>query len=164
MANIRPSSSFGCKSHRRCIKQALSDAEQICLQRKSRLTPLRKRVLELVWSSHKPLGAYALLEQLSKEGHKPAPPTVYRALEFLQEQGLVHKVNALNAYMGCAHPQPGDHNRQLLICRLCGNVAELQISEIEHAIDSVAKSAAFTVEKQALEILGVCLQCSEHSL
>ncbi len=117
----------------------------------------------MVWTSHKPLGAYALLEQLAQEGHKPAPPTVYRALDFLQAQGLVHKVNALNAYLGCSHPQSRDHNRQLLICRTCGNVAELHMAEAVDAIESIAQSAAFHVEQQALEILGVCQQCAQQN-
>lgn len=163
MGNISQDTPFGCKSHRHCVAQALADAEQICRLRNSRLTPLRKRVLELIWSSHKPLGAYTLLEQLAQEGHKPAPPTVYRALDFLQAQGLVHKVNALNAYLGCSHPQSVDHNRQLLICRLCGNVAELHMSEAIQAIEVVAQSASFHVEQQALEILGVCQQCSQQT-
>lgn len=158
--DTRPSP-FSCRSHSQCINQALAEAEKICLKRRSRLTPLRKRVLELVWRSHKPLGAYDLLVQLSKDGHKPAPPTVYRTLDFLQAQGLVHKINSLNAFIGCPHPQPGDHNRQFLICRLCGNVAEMHLDNVERAIVSAAKSAAFKVEQQALEIMGICEQCAK---
>lgn len=158
--NTSPSP-FGCKSHGQCINQALTEAEKICLKRNSRMTPLRKRVLELVWRSHKALGAYDLLEQLSKYGHKPAPPTVYRTLDFLQAQGLVHKINSLNAFIGCPHPQPGDHNCQFLICRLCGNVAEMHMDNVEKAIEFVAQSAAFKVEQQAIEITGVCEQCAK---
>jgi len=78
--------------HEHCVNDALHSAEVLCAERGVRLTPIRKRVLELVWASHKPLGAYAILEKLTDEGHKPAPPTVYRALEFLLEQGLIHRI------------------------------------------------------------------------
>ena len=81
---------FRPHQHEHCVHNALSSAEDLCSKRGVRLTAIRKRVLELVWASHQPLGAYAILDKLTAEGHKPAPPTVYRALEFLLEQGLIH--------------------------------------------------------------------------
>ena len=91
--------------HSRCVAEALAEAEALCAKQGTRLTTLRKRVLELVWASHKPLGAYDILGVLSEEdGRRAAPPTVYRALDFLLENGLVHRIASLNAFIGCVHP------------------------------------------------------------
>jgi len=88
--------------HSRCVSHALAEAETICARQGLRLTALRKRVLELVWASHKPLGAYDILGVLSDEdGRRAAPPTVYRALDFLLENGLVHRIASLNAITDC---------------------------------------------------------------
>ena len=100
--------------HSRCVSHALAEAEAICARQGLRLTALRKRVLELVWASHKPLGAYDILGVLSDEdGRRAAPPTVYRALDFLLENGLVHRIASLNAFVGCScllytSPSPRD--------------------------------------------------------
>lgn len=91
-------------NHQACVNQALDDARHICQQHNARLTPTRQRVLELIWQSHRPLGAYDVLAQLAAEGQNAAPPTVYRALDFLQQHGLVHRIASLNAFVGCAHP------------------------------------------------------------
>src|SRR5690606_29397539 len=103
----------GQHDHRRCIADALDAAERVCAGRGARLTELRRRVLELVWQSHRPVGAYPLLAALGRDGHAPAPPTVYRALDFLQAQGLVHRIESRNAYVGCPHPET-DHTGQLM--------------------------------------------------
>ena len=99
---------FGIEEHdhRVCVKDALEQATAICAKRGARLTPIRRRVLELIWASHKPSGAYDILEALSQEsrGKRIAPPTVYRALDFLLEQGLIHRLESLNAFIGCPHP------------------------------------------------------------
>ena len=84
-------------NHQACVNQALDDARHICQQHNARLTPTRQRVLELIWQSHRPLGAYDVLAQLAAEGQNAAPPTVYRALDFLQQHGLVHRIASLNA-------------------------------------------------------------------
>jgi Fur family zinc uptake transcriptional regulator len=91
--------------HSHCVHSALSEADTLCAQKGLRLTALRRRVLELVWQSHKPLGAYDILAVLSEQdGRRAAPPTVYRALDFLLENGLVHRISSLNAFVGCVHP------------------------------------------------------------
>lgn len=144
--------------HRKCVQSALAAAEVVCHARAQKLTALRKRVLELVWASHKPVGAYALLDLLRADGRSAAPPTVYRALEFLIEQGLVHRVESLNAYLGCAHPADG-HSAQFLICRQCGTTAELEESEIATAIDRHARRAGFAVERRTVEAMGLCAAC-----
>ncbi len=144
--------------HRKCVHTALSTAEAVCKARGEKLTPVRKRVLELVWASHRPVGAYALLDSLRADGRSAAPPTVYRALEFLLAQGLVHRVESLNAYLGCAHPAD-DHAAQFLICRQCGTAAELEETEIASAIDRHAKRAGFAVERRTVEAMGLCAAC-----
>src|SRR3954453_3718975 len=90
--------------HADCVAAALGAAERLCARRGARLTELRRRVLELIWRSHEPIGAYALLDRLGRERGRVAPPTVYRALEFLIAHGLVHRIASLNAFIGCVHP------------------------------------------------------------
>ena len=145
--------------HSHCISQALETAEALCEQRALRLTALRKRVLELVWSSHKPLGAYDILSVLSDtDGRRAAPPTVYRALDFLLEHGLVHRIASLNAFVGCNHPGQV-HQGQFLICRNCHTAVELQRSNIDTAVLASAASVGFSVEGQTVEISGLCAVC-----
>jgi Fur family zinc uptake transcriptional regulator len=148
--------------HVRCVADALADAARICRARGARLTPLRSRVLEIVWQSHKPLGAYDMLAVLAAEGRSAAPPTVYRALEFLLEQGLVHRLSSLNAFVGCSHPGHGGSG-QFLICRSCGNAAELNDSDVERAITCSAASQGFHVDRHTVEIRGVCPDCRQQT-
>lgn len=160
MSGIAPNSGpFSCKrdSHDRCIAYALETAEKLCSERGVRLTILRRKVLELVWSNHRPVGAYELLEQLQANG-SAAPPTVYRALDFLQAQGLVHRLASLNAFIGCSHPQ-AEHTAQFLICRSCRNLAELADDGLSKAVADSARSVGFQAEEQVVEIVGVCERC-----
>jgi Fur family zinc uptake transcriptional regulator len=152
---------FEQHDHRHCIETALTDAERICRENNGRLTPQRKRVLELVWKSHKPVGAYAILEQLRAEGYNGAPPTVYRALEFLLEHGLIHRIESLNAYTGCAHPGE-QHTGQFLICSRCQRVAELDDPRVNSAICKTAARFGFEADHQVIEIRGLCPQCRDH--
>lgn len=145
--------------HSHCVSNALAEAEGVCAQRGVRLTALRLRVLELVWQSHKPLGAYDILAVLSEaDGRRAAPPTVYRALDFLQENGLVHRIASLNAFVGCNQPEHA-HQGQFLICRQCRTSIELEHSSISQAIVSSAASVGFSVEGQTVEVLGLCANC-----
>ncbi|NQD81506.1 transcriptional repressor, partial [Pseudomonas sp. CrR14] len=142
-----------------CVSHALAEAETICARQGLRLTALRKRVLELVWQSHKPLGAYDILGVLSEQdGRRAAPPTVYRALDFLLENGLVHRIASLNAFVGCSHPAHAHHS-QFLICRNCNAAVELEQTAISDAIVRGAKDVGFTVESQTVEIVGLCAGC-----
>ena len=146
--------------HRHCVANALEEAKAICLERGARLTPVRQRVLEIIWQSHRPLGAYAILEVLSGEGHSPAPPTVYRALEFLLTHGLVHRLSSLNAFIGCTRPgHPGAG--QFLLCTACGTAAELNDPAIERAIERGAEVEGFTSRVHTVEISGLCPHCRE---
>ncbi|QQN27027.1 Fur family transcriptional regulator [Pseudomonas syringae group genomosp. 3] len=145
--------------HSHCVYSALAEAETLCTQQGLRLTTLRRRVLELVWQSHKPLGAYDILAVLSEEdGRRAAPPTVYRALDFLLENGLVHRIASLNAFTGCNHPTHA-HQGQFLICRLCHAAIELQHPAISNAVVDAAAGVGFAVEGQTVEIVGVCAGC-----
>ena len=144
--------------HGRCLNRALERAGAICNQRGTRLTPLRRRVLQLVWSGHKPLGAYDILDKLKRERGRAAPPTVYRALAFLLQQGLVHRIECRNAFVGCCEPET-QHGGQFLICRVCGLAAELNDVRIDTAIRNGAASAGFAVAHGAVEVEGLCPHC-----
>lgn len=144
--------------HDLCITKALREAERLCAGRGVRLTQLRKRVLALVWTSHSPVRAYDLLDRLSRDHGRAAPPTVYRALEFLLEQGLVHRIESLNAFVGCPQPDEG-HSGQFLICRDCGAAAEMQDRAIDRAISEQAAACGFTVEGKTVEVRGLCPAC-----
>lgn len=150
-------------NHARCVHTALDRARALCAEQGARLTSQRLRVLELVWQSHRPLGAYELMDALREDGKPVAPPTVYRALDFLIEQGLVHRLASLNAYIGCSHPgeaAPGEkHAGQFLICRSCGATAELTDPTIQAALTAEAAAHGFAVEQQVVEIAGLCPQC-----
>lgn len=148
----------GAHDHEGCVVQATATADRVCREKGLRFTRLRRRVLELVWSSHKPVGAYDILEQLNTEGRRAAPPTVYRALEFLIEAGLVHRLDSLNAFVGCADPS-NSHTGQFLICRACRTVAELDDQEISATVQRTAANLGFTAVHQMLEIQGLCEVC-----
>ena len=155
-----PASGFPASEHDHadCVERAVQTAEQICRERGLRLTAQRRRVLELVWNSHKPVGAYEILAALKDDGRNAAPPTVYRALEFLIEANLVHRLDSLNAFVGCPDPH-NPHTGQFLICRQCRSVAELGDKRISDMIDSSAADCGFSATHQTLEIQGVCQAC-----
>jgi len=144
--------------HSACIDDAISKAEKICSERGTRFTDLRRRVLEMVWQGHKAVKAYDLLDQLAKEGGSAKPPTVYRALDFLMDEGLVHKIESLNAYVGCVHPEDA-HISQFLICDRCENVEEVSSGTLDKAVLGAAKDADFLIERQTLELHGFCSGC-----
>lgn len=138
----------------------LTTAEQLCARRGVRLTALRRRVLEIILGSDRPLGAYAILDELRHDGRSKAPPTVYRALDFLLEQGLVHRLASLNVFISCRRPSLHRHHcGQFLICRDCGRVWELNSDAIETTIQTAAADRQFQVESQMVEILGRCPDC-----
>ena len=150
----------GRHRHSACISLALHTAETACRNKGHRLTKIRRRVLELVWGSHEPVKAYDLLEFLRNEKKRAAPPTVYRALDFLQEQGLVHRIESLNAYVGCG--APGHEGAgQLLICRECGQVAELDDQDIVDLIAAKSAKLGFEISRQTIEVEGLCAVCRE---
>ena len=144
--------------HDSCIESALERAEEICDEQGLRLTALRRQVLKLVWHSHKPIGAYDILEVLSTDGRRAAPPTVYRALEFLISAGLVHRLESLNAFIGCPDPSRS-HSGQFLICERCRAVVELEDDDLSELLDNKAAKQGFAVTQRMMEIQGICQAC-----
>jgi len=150
----------GSHDHELCVRQALDAAEVACLQQGVKLTALRRRVLELVWQSRRPVGAYTLLDALKGDGQSAQPPTVYRALDFLMAHGFVHKLESLNAFLGCSHPG-APHAGQFLICRDCGRTEELEDTTIAETIVASAARHGFSVLRQSVEIEGRCSDCQQ---
>lgn len=150
----------GPHDHARCLSTAVGRAEKICKERGARLTPIRRRVLELVWSDHKPVGAYEVLGKLAEEGWGSAPPLVYRALTFLESQGLVHRLASINAFVGCAHGGEA-HAAHFLICRACGVTVELCDDRLTQDLAQAAEKAGFVLEAPVVEISGRCRACAD---
>ncbi len=148
--------------HDACAAKALAQAEKAADSRGLRFTPLRHDVLEMLLASHKPVGAYDVLGALAREDSpaRPSPPTVYRALEFLLEQGFVHRIASLNAYAACFAPGTR-HRAHLLICRSCGQTAEMADRNLEDALDDAA--GTFTIEHECVELSGLCAECKASS-
>ncbi len=145
--------------HSSCVEHALERAEQLCASRNQRLTTLRKQVLALVWDSHKPIGAYDILAMMSKNQPRPtAPPTVYRALDFLLEHGLIHKLSSLNAYIGCQCPGQA-HDGIFLICQQCRTTRELDIADRIHSLKDLASHTGFQPQHALVELSGLCPEC-----
>lgn len=150
---------FRHHNHQHCISDALANARQLAEREGLRLTRQRELVLRLIWQNHKPVGAYQLMEQLADHtGKQVAPPTVYRALEFLLEHRLIHRLNSLNAFIGCACPGTG-HAGQFVICRQCGIALELNEASVKAPIQALAQSVGFHIEQQTLELSGLCPNC-----
>ncbi len=158
LSDFRPSD----HNHEACVDAALEIAAAICREREVRLTPLRRRVLELVWQRHTPVGAYDLLDALRSDGRRADPPTVYRALDFLLENGFVHRIETLNAYVGCGEPGQG-HNGQFLVCGNCDRVAELDDPDIGRLIREKADGLGFSIGRQTVEVTGLCGECREQT-
>lgn len=148
--------------HQRCIDMAISNAVEVCIRLGLRLTKTRQRVLELVWRGHEPVGAYTLLNALNEEGRPTAPPTVYRALDFLELHGFIHRIQSLNAYIGCPDPS-SPHNSQFLICGECGATHEMNDQHIARIISEGARLQGFEPLEQTIEIRGLCPDCSKHA-
>lgn len=147
-------------NHKVCVAEALRRAEVVCEERELRLTAIRRRVLELIWANHQPTKAYDLLEQIRGEPFSVAPPTIYRALDFLLDAGLVHRIESLNAFVGCDAAHEHNHPK-FLICRRCERVAELSGERVARAIAREASNASFLVEQEVVELLGLCGVCAK---
>lgn len=144
-------------------KHALAErvalATTICDARGVRLTTLRRRVLELLWEFGRPTGAYALIEALELRNSRPvAPPTVYRALEFLMSQGFVSKIESQNTYVPCAHPERR-HDCLFFICGGCGASVELEDPQLEQRLAEDAAWLGFRVTRSVVEVQGTCASC-----
>ena len=140
----------------------LDQAEELCGKRKLRFTRLRKQVLELVCRAEQPVGAYHLLDELRESGRSAAPPTVYRALDFLLEQGLVHRLATNNTYMACAHPQH-PHAAVFLVCSNCGHTQEVHTEGVIDELRQQADQFGFSIRHAAVEVTGLCQHCRGHA-
>ncbi|MDR2013844.1 MAG: transcriptional repressor [Rhodanobacter sp.] len=124
-----------------------------------RLTPLRLRVLELIAAESKPVKAYDLLDRLKDEHSGAAPPTVYRALDFLLENRFIHKLESINAFVGCHHPNE-THQVPFLICDVCSTAMEVCDERVSRLLGEQARDRGFRPRAQTLEVHGICANCS----
>ena len=127
--------------------------------RAQNFTPIRRRVLQALLSSHRPLGAYELIDELATSMPRPAPITIYRALDFLIENGLVHRIESRNAFIACVHNHAAADLVVFLICERCGAVGEASSPDVASTLASAARAAGFTPKSPVLEITGVCTHC-----
>lgn len=148
---------FEIHDHSDCIDGAVSAVAERCAAEGLKLTPMRRRVLEILLEHHRAIGAYDILEVLRGEGQKAQPPVAYRALDFLVTHGFAHRVERLNAFVACSVPHR-PHDPVLLICRGCDAVAEAQ-ADSRDALGHAAAGAGFTVESTVLEAEGLCPAC-----
>ncbi|GAA4223029.1 transcriptional repressor [Sagittula sp. NFXS13] len=152
--------SFEAHDHKHCIKSGLKAAEDICAERKAQLTPVRRRVLEILLEGHRAMGAYEVLDHLRAEGLGSQPPVAYRALDFLAANGLVHRIERLNAFIACSTPDV-DHAPTFLICRECSTIAETPAPRAGRVVRNAAQEVGFHVEKVVIEAEGLCPACHE---
>jgi Fur family zinc uptake transcriptional regulator len=145
--------------HDYCSTQAIARAEALCAAREARLTPMRRQVLEALAESHQPLGAYEVMHRLAGEGRRPAPITVYRALEFLVDNGLVHRIESRNAFLACINNHESGAPVVFLICERCGAVGEAPSAEVTKTLAAAAKRAGFIPRAPVIEITGICSHC-----
>ena len=146
--------------HADCSASVLARADEQARAEGVRLTPVRRRALEILLESHRAMGAYEVLERLAAEGFGKQPPVAYRALDFLVEQGLAHRVQRLNAYAACLSDKR-DHAPAFLICRGCEQVAEAESPELQAALAALADASGFVIERRTVELLGLCARCRE---
>ncbi len=148
-------------SHAKCVNDAMKRAELLCSKHSSKLTPIRRKVLKLVWDSHKPIKAYEILARLSTGNFIEKPPTVYRALDFLLENNLVHRIESLNAYVGCSieHRSCGS---KFFICDQCNEVEELNEPKLNKVLTGASKKQNFIPHLVNIEIHGMCAQCAQQ--
>ena len=153
---------FQNHNHDACADQVLAAVEAHCAKERLRLTPVRRKVLELLLQEHRALGAYAILDKLREAGFGSQPPVAYRALDFLAEHGFVHKIERLNAFVACVHPGE-THSPAFMICRLCDAVAETHSAPAKGALGTVARAAGFQIERTVVEAEGICPACADQT-
>jgi len=140
----------------------LAEVADVCRERGLRLTALREQVLTLIAEADKPVKAYALLEQMRDERGPVAPPTVYRALDFLLEHGFIHKLESINAFIGCHQPRQR-HSAPFLICKRCLATVELEDEAVARLLEDQARALGFEPHAQTLEVHGLCADCGVKS-
>jgi Fur family zinc uptake transcriptional regulator len=148
--------------HGRCTADAIAHAEQVCAKRTQKFTPIRRQVLQALLSSHRPLGAYEVIDELAKSMPRPAPITVYRALDFLMENGLVHRIESRNAFLACAHDHDETSMVAFLICDHCGSVGEIPAAPVAQSLNAAARATGFAPKLSVVEIAGTCAHCQKQ--
>jgi Fur family zinc uptake transcriptional regulator len=151
---------FQHHDHADCAGDVLAQAEAQMQALGLRLTPVRRRTLEILLEQHRAMGAYDVLERLAAEGFGNQPPVAYRALDFLEEHGLAHRIRRLNAFTACMHPGQA-HAPAFLICRVCNLVAEAPAVPVRAALDHAAADLGFVIERSTIEALGLCPACHQ---
>ena len=155
--------------HQRCVHPDdhvhdrdafVREVMDVCDERGLRLTPLRERVLRLVAQAELPVKAYDLMDQLRDDRGPAAPPTVYRVLDFLLENGFIHKLESINAFVACHHPNAAQHSVPFLICNQCHSAIELEDASIVATLDAAARALGFAPQAQTLEVHGLCARCA----
>ena len=146
--------------HDRDIPAHLKAAEVACAQNGTQLTALRREVLELILQAGTPVTAYQLLDQLKPIRKSAVPPTIYRSLEFLLDNKLIHKIERLNAFVPCAEADHHHTDAQFLICKNCGNVIEIEDHAVSQALAKAAAKHGFTPSRAMVEVDGICAACA----
>lgn len=149
---------MNCEHSPHCAVAALTEAQAVCLARGARLTPIRKAVLAEIWANHEATKAYDLIARLSNETNLIKPPTVYRALDFLLAHGFIHRIESLNAFIGCHHPDT-PHQAILLICDQCGTINEAASESLNSNLNELTLAQNFKVTHQSIELHGLCAAC-----
>jgi Fur family transcriptional regulator, zinc uptake regulator len=153
-----PMHAFHRHDHTRCRRSALAAVLAECAERRLRLTPPRRCVLEALLEAHRAMTAYELLDRLREAGLGNQPPVVYRALDFLLEHGFAHRIERLSAFVACTHGE-GAHEAVFLFCRTCRRVAETSLSGVAGSLGSQARVHEFRVERVTVEAEGLCSEC-----
>src|SRR6201997_3130024 len=145
--------------HGRCAADAIVHAERVCKERSKKLTPIRRQVLQALLASHRPLGAYEIIDTLAQSMPRPAPITVYRALDFLMANGLVHRIESRNAFLACAHDHDAAALVAFLICERCGAVGEIPAASVAQSLNAAVRMSGFAPKLSVVEITGTCAHC-----
>ncbi|MGQ7847455.1 transcriptional repressor [Granulosicoccus sp. 3-233] len=152
---------FSHHDHKHCVSHALRQADDYCRLNNLRFTKVRRRTLGILLESHSAMGAYDVLERLKGEGLGSKPPIAYRALSFLLENGFIHRIERLNAYIACS--QPGSsHEPAFLICTGCKSVAETAVSSAG-SLTQCARDSGFEIQHTTLEAEGQCPSCQQDA-
>ena len=160
--NENSSKIFKYHDHGACFGYAITLIEDYFIEKKLQLTPLRRKVFEILIEDHKPLGAYEILDKLGKAGFSLSPPIAYRVLDFLMEHGFVHKVQGLNAFIACSNPEHS-HFPTFVICRKCEKVAEVSDDKTRLNLSS-PEITDFKIEKTTIELTGICSTCENTEI
>ncbi len=162
MPTTPPPMSAQDHDHRHCVTRVLGEVAASTDAQSLKLTPQRRRALEILLESHKALGAYDLLERFQAEGLGSKPVTAYRALDFLMKNGFVHKIEGLNAYVACMHPSES-HHPAFMVCRSCRSVAEAQAEPAKGTLGQAARTVGFAIEHTVVEAVGLCSTCQAEA-